>query len=170
MVIVCGGSSVGKSTFLKSKKIHNYIDFTDKKNIKMMHAYNLKQKCEILHYNILKTGIVGEYDYAIEQKFIDIIKIIDITNVFVLAAPKDIILKRISKRQKIEKDFGNLGEYQAQYFTDLYKSIDLYKLYSVIVDFLKENNIKYTMLDSRNKNYEPIDSSVTLKHVLEDAS
>ena len=64
---------------------------------------------------------------------------------------KDIILKRISKRRKIEKDFGNLGEYQAQYFIDLYKSIDLYKLYSVIVDFLKENNVKYTMLDSRNK-------------------
>lgn len=171
MYLICGGSSVGKSTFIKSKRAKLFIPNIDELEVKMMYQIESKNEvdADIVHYNILRSAQknLKKYNYEFEESFLNLFKNNDIKHVYILVTSLNTILKRISVRKYIEQDFGNNDKYDSMLWENVYLNINLAQVYSEFLNVVKTTGVPYTILDTTNEEYQIIESELELKKILE---
>lgn len=171
MYLVCGGTNVGKSTFLTSQVAKELIYDIDNLRIGMFYQLNDTNKInfDIIHYNILRMAEknLDNYDYKFEESFIEILEKNDINHIFILVTSLSTIFDRMNGRKYIEENFSNLNIYNSVLWKNVYTKIDIKKLYVKFIELIKKYNISYSVLDSTNLEYKLIENEIELYRLLE---
>jgi len=156
--LIIGPSCVGKSLYIDSlikKKIISENDVFFGTQIKKFVLK--KKKTSVLHYNILHYMVVGTENFTTEKFFLQILRNkLLFEDVIILVAPIEEIFLRVKERihsEKIRKTFS----YDNNSWTEIYKKINLFKIYEDLFEILDIEKIKYKVLFSSNNLFKITD-------------
>jgi hypothetical protein len=171
MYMVCGGSSVGKSTFIKSREANKLIPNLNLMRIGMFYEIKNPKEIEfdVLHYNILREADKNfdKYNYEFENIFIDILNENHIDHVYILIAPLSLIKRRIVRRMYVEEHFSNYEKYQSENWLNLYTRLNIKKIYFDFIKLVKVLEVPYSVLNAENSLYRSINDDVEIEKILE---
>jgi len=153
--LIIGPSSVGKSTFLTEGCSKSFgVDTSD---IMFGHqAGNRKIRPNTaIHYNMIHGALNaknsrtddGSIDFLKEPNFRILFNSTEIQDCFVLVAPTEELISRMSKRVHVEKDDSG-HRYDSETWLNALSSINLFKLYEDLFELLEEKGISYRVLFS----------------------
>jgi hypothetical protein len=159
-VIVTGPSSVGKSTFLQS----NYLDeFVGKQYTDVIFGYELKRKPihrhSIIHYNMLHqirrryrrlifmpaarrwSNINQNWDFLTDQNLTRILNSGQIERCIVLVAPVQELIERINSRSISESH--TQSKYPSAFWHQATTHLHLSQIYEQLFDILEQHAVPY---------------------------
>lgn len=186
--LVSGVSSSGKSSYISSCSFKDVCGFVpNDQNVLLAYqlgSFNVINDNSVVHYNICRS-IQKKYkfslkyqlkrrlglkpiNYQIDDPILENVEAVDL-QVIILIVTKDELLRRINKRQNVETESWtsiNVEGYDRKYWLRFYQEVDLYHLYNSWLSNLEEKGLKYTLLDSTDRNYKQIYSKGYLKEFL----
>ena len=165
LYLICGTSSVGKSTYIESASFRSLSNLSHKMDLKFAFEFEKDPNTpltteSVIHYNIMnkcRSDALQNriYDYTFGTLLDTVFDLQEPTTVIILVASKKRILARIAERTIIEKQFTSNNTYNSDFWEDLYKQINLTKLYLNFCAMLTRKGIDYLLIDS-NATYKTI--------------
>ena len=171
--VVCGPSSVGKSTFIESGHGMGYMGISS--DVSFIPAYqwqrlnNVTDPVSIYHYNMLRMlegssrddkhgKVVEQTRYGDTQVFCEdpgwkvVLDYDGPKKVIVLVTSQQELLRRVKKRTIIESRLG-CEPYPQEYWSRMIRSVNMLHLYQSWINMLECCRIPYSILDSSSRQY-----------------
>lgn len=164
MHLVMGVSSSGKSKFIKKK-----IDSGEWNEMPILMSHeqkyglideNLKREC-VVHYNMFRSYSNNaeniENELLSDMVIKELLKYHGRIHAYILITHPSELSKRILLRNSVEKDLrGTKGKYPNQNIFELACRLDIANFYQKWIFLLKNNQIKYELINSETYDYFPI--------------
>lgn len=154
--LIIGPSSVGKSTYINTLINEEKISKNDVFfGIQIKQFLLTKKITKVLHYNLLHYMRTNANNFETETIFLEIISNKSLfKDVVILVAPIEEFFFRVKKRLYVEDE---RKKYPNNLWFEIYKKVNLFKVYEDLFKFFDTEKIKYRVLLSLNESFKITD-------------